>query len=139
MKISLTGKTFAWAMVAVAAIVNVLGYTNSLYQEWWWFDRALHGYTIWAVTLWRGAIVFAEVFRPEYARSARVFLLTVAVGVAAGAIWEIAEWGLDQVASGNIIKGKYDTVLDIILDTIGAILAAFMIIGFANRSVRQQQ
>ncbi|MEE2952335.1 MAG: hypothetical protein VYD57_13965 [Pseudomonadota bacterium] len=130
MTFSRNGKLIAWALLAIAVILNILGYTNQLYQEWWWFDRVLHGYTIFAITLWLGTLFFGRALRPDYARSILAVLLIAFLGVAAGAIWEVAEWGLDQVASGNVIKGKYDTVLDVTVDTFGAILAAFGTVRF---------
>ncbi len=44
-------------------------------------------------------------------------------GIACGALWEVAEWAFDQFAPGNVIKGKYDSILDIIMDTGGALVA----------------
>jgi VanZ family protein len=38
----------------------------------------------------------------------------------------VAEWGFDQIAPGDVIKGKYDTLLDIVMDTAGAVLAGIM-------------
>ena len=46
------------------------------------------------------------------------------VGIALGALWEVAEWGADLVLPGNVIKGKHDTVMDLIMDTAGALAAA---------------
>lgn len=127
------GRAVAWIMLAIAIVANILGYTSSLYQQWWWFDRVLHGYTLWAGTLWLGVFVFAPVIRPEHARSLRAFLVILAVGVAVGALWEIAEWAFDQFASGDVIKGKQDTILDIIMDTLGALLAAAMTMASVDR------
>jgi hypothetical protein len=54
-------------------------------------------------------------------------VLTIAsVGLAVGALWEVAEWGFDQVAPGDVIKGKNDTIIDIVMDAIGAALAGLV-------------
>ncbi len=51
-------------------------------------------------------------------------MLTIAsVGLAIGALWEVAEWGFDRIAPGDVIKGKHDTIIDILMDTAGAVLA----------------
>jgi len=41
-----------------------------------------------------------------------------------GTLWEVAEWAYDLVAPGDAIKGKTDTIVDLIADTGGALLAA---------------
>jgi hypothetical protein len=38
-------------------------------------------------------------------------------------IWEVAEWAYDQVVPENAILGKEDTIIDLIMDTIGAVAA----------------
>ena len=43
--------------------------------------------------------------------------------LAIGALREVAEWGFDRIAPGDVIKGKHDTIIDIVMGTIGALLA----------------
>jgi hypothetical protein len=43
---------------------------------------------------------------------------------------------LDRIAPGDVIKGKYDTVIDIVMDTIGAVLAGLACLNFLNPSQR---
>ena len=38
----------------------------------------------------------------------------------------MAEWGPNQVVPADIIKGKYDTIIDLVMDTLGAALGAWM-------------
>lgn len=56
----------------------------------------------------------------------------LSVGVAAGAIWEVFEWGVDMMASTNVIKGKNDTIWDVMMDTAGAALAALLVRTFLS-------
>lgn len=118
------GRAIVWWVLAVAGFVNILGYTADLYQRWWWFDRALHPGTIFAIALALGLLVFAKAFRP--AHPWRVALMVASIGLALGALWEVAEWAFDRIAAGNNIKGKHDTILDLITDTAGAGLAGFV-------------
>src|SRR5690242_6035086 len=37
--------------VVVSALLNGAGYVWNLYQRFWWFDRIIHGYTLFAITL----------------------------------------------------------------------------------------
>lgn len=46
--------------------------------------------------------------------------------IAIGALWEIAEWGYDPMTPTNDILGKRDTMIDLILDTLGAVVAGIL-------------
>lgn len=119
------GRALAWGLAALLLLANVAGYAFDLYAAAWWFDRVLHGATLFAITFWLAVLVFAPALRPEAGR-ARLALLILSLGVAVGAWWEVAEWGFDLVAPGDVIKGKDDTILDIVMDTLGAVLAAVL-------------
>ncbi|HEV7253050.1 MAG TPA: hypothetical protein VGN97_08100 [Mesorhizobium sp.] len=121
---STAGKAIAWAALAAAVAANIAGYALDLYGQFWWFDRILHAFTLFAMTLWLAFLVFAPGFREGY--RVRTFFLVLSLGLAIGAVWEIAEWAYDQLAPQNVIKGKFDTVLDLIMDTVGAALAALL-------------
>ena len=62
-------------------------------------------------------------------RNGEQLLLAIVItcaGVAAGAWWELLEWGYDYIVPGDAIKGKHDTMLDLVMDTGGALLASWM-------------
>jgi uncharacterized membrane protein YjdF len=62
-----------------------------------------------------------------------LFILVVAsLGIAVGAIWEIAEWAYDQVVPENAILGKKDTIIDLIMDMIGAVAAGVVSTSMVN-------
>lgn len=126
------GRAIAWAFLVLLGLTNIAGYAFDLYQRFWWFDRVLHAATIFAVTLWLALFVFGRAFQASHA--VLVALLIVSVGLAIGAVWEVAEWGFDRVASGNVIKGKNDTVLDIVMDTFGATIAGLLCLPFLQTS-----
>lgn len=134
------GRLIVWGIAALAIVANVLGYQARLYDQWWWFDRVLHGATLFALTLWLGVIFFSTELQPEYARGLRTFLLLLGFGIAIGALWEVAEWGLENYTVANLIKGKNDTILDIIMDSFGAAAAAaltpFLLQSVTKRSGR---
>lgn len=118
------GRAITVGVLIVAGIANIAGYTANLYQRWWWFDRVLHPGTIFAISLALGLFVFAKAFRP--AHPVLIALLIASIGLAIGGLWEVAEWAFDRLASGDNIKGKYDTILDLITDTVGAVSAGFI-------------
>ena len=136
MQASAKGRVIAWVLAGVLGAANIAGYTADLYQRFWWFDRVIHGATIMAITLWVALFVFAPSLRSH--RPALTVLLIASVGVAIGAVWEVMEWGFDLIAPGNVIKGKYDTVVDIVMDTAGALLGGALSIAFLKRDADDQ-
>ena len=117
------GRAVAWSLLVVLGVANIAGYALDLYARFWWFDRVLHACTIFALTLWLGLFVCNRALRGGPGRDALVALMIASVGLAIGALWEVAEWGFDRIAPGDVIKGKHDTIIDIVMDTLGALLA----------------
>lgn len=126
MKISSREWTIAWGAMTVAILVNAAGYLLDLYERFWWFDDAVHTYTSFTLSLLLALLLYGRVL--DGARNYSVlFVLAVAVlGGGIGALWEIAEWGYDQWVPENAILGKTDTMIDLILDTIGALAAGIV-------------
>jgi hypothetical protein len=132
MEATSAGRVITWALLVALGAANIAGYAFDLYRQFWWFDRILHGCTILAVTLWLTLFVFGRALDKEHGHSVLVVLLVASVGIALGALWEVAEWGFDQIAPGDVIKGKHDTLLDILMDTAGAVLAGIMSLKLAR-------
>ncbi|WP_052402578.1 hypothetical protein [Muricoccus aerilatus] len=128
-----SGRLTAWFLLLVLAAANAAGYLFDLYRQFWWFDRALHACTILALTLWLAIFVCGRGLRGEPGQKLLVVFMLACVGVALGALWEVAEWGFDQIAPGDVIKGKHDTILDIVMDTAGAVAASFLAWHFLRR------
>lgn len=128
MEASPHGRAVAWALAAALLIANVAGYAFDLYGAFWWFDRVVHAGTLFALTLWLALIVCASAFNAGRPHTAAA--LIVGAGVAVGAWWEVAEWAVDAFVSGDVIKGKNDTLIDIVMDTLGAVLAAALALRF---------
>ena len=126
MQATVAGRGIAWTLLAVLVAVNAAGYLYDLYGQFWWFDRILHACTIFAITLWLALFVFGRTLKGENRYRILNLFLIASVGVALGTLWEVAEWAFDQVAPGDVIKGKYDTLVDILMDTAGALLAGTM-------------
>lgn len=120
------GRAIAWVLAAVMLLANVAGYMFDLYQRFWWFDRILHACTLFALTFWAAVFLCGKALNVMTDHGLIRLLLIASVGVAVGAWWEVVEWGVDQVRPANVIKGKYDTVLDLIMDSLGAVLAAWL-------------
>jgi uncharacterized membrane protein YjdF len=112
-----------------------LGEVRSYYTRIWWWDIALHA----SSGLLLGILGFLLVYvlnesrrvdihmRPRF-----VALFAFLFAVAAGALWEIFEFTMDQLFGTNMQKpmlgdpsGLTDTMWDLIVDTIGAAIISF--------------
>jgi hypothetical protein len=115
----------AWVFLLLAAAVNAAGYALGLWHTPVWFDEVVHGYTTFALTLVLAFHLHGRVYTGARTHPATVTLAVASLGVAIGAVWEIAEWAYDQwIAPGNAILGKWDTITDLGYDTLGALVAA---------------
>jgi hypothetical protein len=126
-------KTTAWILLAIAIAANAAGYFLNWFGQIPWYDDVLHGYTIFALTLLLALYMYGASITGASGH-AFLFVLTVAsVGLAIGGLWEVAEWAYDQaVAPGNAILGKIDTILDLVWDSIGALVAGVVALAMAK-------
>jgi uncharacterized membrane protein YjdF len=110
----------------IAALINAGGWAWDLYNKPGPYDEIAHFYTIFAITLAAGYMLYSELMG-SFARHHVLFVLTIAsLGIALGALWEVAEWLADFAVAKQIVSGLTDTVTDIILDSGGAIVAALL-------------
>lgn len=122
-----------WGLFTFALTVNLAGYLFNLYEQLLWFDEFLHFYTPLALTLALGLRLYSRGLA-EIREHTFILALTVAcVGIAAGTLWEIAEWAYDQMVAADAILGKTDTIIDLLLDTAGAVSAGLIIVRMSRR------
>lgn len=120
--------SFQIIMLLFIFAAQFLGEMNSYYYKFWWWDSMLH--TLSGVIL--GFIGFLLVYILNKEEKVDVmlspffmalFAFTFAVSV--GALWEIFEFSMDCIFGLNMQKsGLVDTMWDLIVDSIGAAVAA---------------
>lgn len=118
----------AIVLLLVAILLNLLSFFVPLYEKFWWFDDTIHTYTLFSLTLLIVPILFGKVLKGIKKHNLLLFLIMVSIGLAIGSLWEILEWMYDNFQAQNVIKGKDDTIKDLILDTAGASLASLIIL-----------
>ena len=109
-----------------------LGNIKAFYTQFWWWDVMLHTFS--GILL--GVIGFTLVYilntdsrvqvnmRPVF-----VALFALSFALAIGVLWEIFEFGLDQIFGLNMQRsGLMDTMWDLIVDGVAALIVS--IIGF---------
>ncbi len=120
-------RALPWWIAGAAVLLNVAAYAFSLY-ELRGFDEVVHASTFFAATF-----VVQRFLGDELPRGrAAFFLVLVACGMALGVVWEWMEWGYDFFTAGNSILGKQDTQVDLVADTLGAALAAGLLLRIAR-------
>lgn len=125
-------RAMVWCGIILAILANLAGYIWDLYEQFAWFDEVLHAYTAFALTLPLALLLYNIVLTGAKTRPI-LFVLTVAsLGIAIGVLWEIAEWVYDQMVPENAILGKTDTIIDLMMDILGAAAAGVVSVGMVN-------
>lgn len=111
-------------LFVVAALLNAGGWVWGLFYQPGPYDEMTHAFTMFAITL---ALSFL-VYRPMltiFRQHKLLYLLPIAsFGIAIGALWEVAEWSAGKILATEVIESLDDTITDLIMDSIGAGLAA---------------
>jgi hypothetical protein len=113
-------------LFVLAALLNAGGWA------WGWFyapgpyDELVHGFTMFSITLALSLLVYSPML-PIFRQHTLLYLLTItSFGIAIGALWEIAEWLAGKFLATDVIGSVDDTVIDMIMDTLGSGLAAMI-------------
>ena len=119
-----------------------LGGVRGYYERFWWWDSFLH--LISGITLgFFGFIIIYTFFRSKkiYPSPFLVLLFSFSFAMSLGVLWEIFEFGMDSAfdldmqSARNLeeVYGYYDTrlgvidtMVDLILNTIGAIISSIL-------------
>jgi hypothetical protein len=119
--------SFVSAIVLFIFATIFLGEALDFYNRLWWWDIALHGGSAVGFGLLGFLFVFTLFEGDRYAAPAwAIAFIGFSVAMAIGAMWEIFEFGMDQVFGLNMQKsGLVDTMWDMILNAIGASIGAF--------------
>ena len=113
-----------------------LGEVRSYYDRFWWWDIVLHTTSGFLLGIFGFLLVYVLNENRHVEMSMRprfVALFAFLFAVAAGAIWEIFEFAMDQFFDTNMQKpmlgdpsGLTDTMWDLVVDTLGAAAIALL-------------
>jgi hypothetical protein len=107
-----------------------LGELGDFYERIPWWDTLLHTSSGFLMGLLAYILVFVLNKTPRSSLNLSppfVALFTISFAVATGGIWEIFEYGMDQIFGLNMQKdGLHDTMEDIIVNFIGASVFGFI-------------
>ena len=127
---------FAAAVIFIFATIY-LGEQADYYERYWWWDILLHGGAAMGFGLIGFLFAFMLFEGDRYAAPPiAITLIAFCLAVTIGTVWEIFEFGMDQLFGLNMQKsGLVDTMTDLIVDCLGAALGASM--GFLYLKGRQ--
>ena len=108
-----------------------LGTANRFYDVFWWWDKMLHGASGFIFAHMGFLIVMLlDPNQKQDTRSSRILgaLFAFSFSLAAGGVWEIYEYSMD-CTFGTRYQGDgiHDTMKDIILDALGALVFALLL------------
>ena len=120
--------------LVVAMTLIAWGTALNLYGSWAHYDKVVHG----AGTIFWAPVLYIALARIEALpridqmerghRLVGLFVVTLALGVAVGAGYEIVEWTSDHLAGTHFVKSETDTATDLIADTCGAAIGGLAIV-----------
>lgn len=116
----------AEAAVLLAFLGHVIGHTFGIYQRWAPYDTVLH----FSVPLITPLILYALSQSSPWLWDWRkvspveVGIYLFALAVTFGTLWEILEFGMDQLAGTKEQDSLFDTMIDLIADAVGAALGS---------------
>lgn len=109
-----------------------LGSATDFYYKYWWWDLVLHtgsGFLLGIVGFIAAFALNRSEQLPKGIRPIFVCIFAVNFAVTLGVLWEIFEFAVDRFTTANMQSqetGVVDTMKDLIVDTIGAVIVAAM-------------
>lgn len=118
--------SFIAALVLFVAGTLFLGEVFDFYGRLWWWDMVMHTGSAIGFGLIGFVLVFMMFQGDRYAAPpVAVAFFAFCFGITIGTLWEIFEFGMDQMFGFNMQKsGLMDTMSDLIVDMLGAIIGA---------------
>jgi uncharacterized membrane protein HdeD (DUF308 family)/uncharacterized membrane protein YjdF len=135
--------------LTVAMTLIAYGTALSLYGGWFYYDKIVHGLSpigyvpVLYIVLVRLGVVpdpGRAIREQRVARISGIFIVTLALGIAVGGIYESIEWFEDKFLGGHFVGGLWDTETDLLCDEGGSLVgAAFLTVwslrGWTSRRV----
>jgi hypothetical protein len=113
-------------LFVLAALLNATGWVWNLFGMPGPYDEIVHAYTTFAITLALSFLVYSSMLN-IFRNHTLLYLVTItSFGIAIGALWEVAEWSAGKILSTEVIESLDDTIVDLVMDSLGAGLAALI-------------
>lgn len=111
-------------LFVLAALLNAMGWVWGFFYTPGPYDEIVHAYTTFAITLALSFLVYGSMLN-IFRNHTILYLVTIAsFGIAIGALWEVTEWSAGKILNSQVIGSLDDSIIDLIMDSVGAGLAA---------------
>jgi uncharacterized membrane protein HdeD (DUF308 family) len=126
----------------VAMSLIAYGTALSLYGSWFYYDKIVHGLSpvgyvpVIYIALVRLGVVpdpGRAIRERRAARISGIFIVTLALGIAVGGVYESIEWFEDKFLGGHFVGGLWDTETDLLCDEGGSLVGATFLTVWALR------
>jgi hypothetical protein len=110
-----------------------LGEVRGYYARFWWWDLALHAGSGFLLGILGFLLVYVMNEKKDIELEMKpsfVALFAFMFSLGLGALWEIFEFAVDMLFGWNMQKGLVDTMGDLIVDAVGALVIAFLGYGY---------
>ena len=124
--------------LTAAMALQGFGEAFGLYDQFVRFDDLVH----FTLPLLTAPVVYIGLARLEVVPDPRdethlphyagIFVVTTSLGMAIGALWEIAEWRSDAWFGTGLSLSNDDTVGDLVRDSIGSVVGAALLVVWAR-------
>ncbi len=114
-------------------LVNLIAMQMHFYYIFPWFDILTHvmgGFSLGVLSL-----IISGAWEGKY-HSGHIILSILLVTLAGGIGWEAIEFNLDRFLGAGLQMGVIDTLLDIVMDLVGAFLAYGMLRGRLRKEIQ---
>lgn len=134
---------FEIAITIIIYFSLFLGEYTGAYQKLWWWDSLLHGF--FGLVLGFATFLILYLFYKTQkikAKPITIIIIAFSFALAIGSLWEITEFAIDSLFDANMQKSKnlclitekicdtrlgvIDTMKDLIVDSIGALIASII-------------
>jgi uncharacterized membrane protein YjdF len=120
--------TFYSFLLVLSAIANAGGWMLDLFTRIAPYDELVHAVATMALTAVLCSAIVGPLRRDLTGHVVRFWLIIVSFGLAIGAAWEIVEWAGYKMFAPLEMKGRADTLNDLLMDAIGSAIAALMVL-----------
>jgi hypothetical protein len=115
------------------------GNVFSLFSDLGWYDSLVHlTLSFWVAPLFYICLARVEAvpdltgWRKPRRSLVGIFVISLSLGLAFGAGYEIYEWAVDHLLGGNLAVSESDTVLDLTLDALGSAAGGALLVVWAT-------
>ena len=122
----------------IALLLNATGYAWQLFRMPGPYDEITHAFTIFFLTLALGVLIYGPRMRSLLAWQILFVVIIACLGITIGALWEIVEWFVDMLPGIRVINPLSDTISDLIIDSLGALLAGLLSYWIVHRQQRRE-